>query len=226
MAIIIETCPECGHDLIDEMICTNPPIPRKFCPNCGWRWEGKRDEVIKIRFGENMIDSEDKIMDNKDIVSKIKEKAYENVNRKVGEERKRTEDKINNELADVEKCLSYINNKLVYKIIKCNYRPVEYELADEEMFFDDYSKDDKWNQGIHFPENKEYLFIVNGEKYYDVRNLLPKYRKDIEEYWDDLRDLNEHFADLEKGYKKLLAQEANVKSMLEQLKKVEIKEED
>ena len=62
MAIIIETCPECGHDLIDEMICTNPPIPRKFCPNCGWRWEGKRDEVFKIRFGENMIDSEDKIL--------------------------------------------------------------------------------------------------------------------------------------------------------------------
>ena len=62
MAIIIETCPECGHDLIDEMICTNPPIPRKFCPNCGWRWEGKQDEVIKIRFGENMIDSEDKLL--------------------------------------------------------------------------------------------------------------------------------------------------------------------
>ena len=43
-------------------------------------------------------------MDNKDIISRIKEKAYENVNRKLEEERKKTEDKINNESADVEKC--------------------------------------------------------------------------------------------------------------------------
>ena len=60
--IIIETCPKCGHYLRDEMICTYPPIPRKYCPNCGWSWEGKGDEIIKIRFDEDsllMIDSED-----------------------------------------------------------------------------------------------------------------------------------------------------------------------
>lgn len=34
--IIIETCPKCGHDLQDEVICTYPPIPRKVCWNCGW----------------------------------------------------------------------------------------------------------------------------------------------------------------------------------------------
>lgn len=27
--IIIETCPKCGHDLLDSVICTNPPIPKK-----------------------------------------------------------------------------------------------------------------------------------------------------------------------------------------------------
>ena len=53
MAIIIETCPKCGHDLIDEVICTYPPIPRKSCPSCGWSWEGEREEVIRVPFGGN-----------------------------------------------------------------------------------------------------------------------------------------------------------------------------
>lgn len=56
MAIIIETCPICGHDLVDLVICTYPPIPKKSCPNCGWSWEGKREEVIRVPFGGNNPD--------------------------------------------------------------------------------------------------------------------------------------------------------------------------
>ena len=51
--IIIETCPKCGHDLIDEVICTYPPIPRKVCHNCGWSWEGEREEIVRVPFGGN-----------------------------------------------------------------------------------------------------------------------------------------------------------------------------
>ena len=51
--IIIETCPKCGHDLFDSVICTNPPIPKKECHNCGWTWEGQREEVIRVPFNEN-----------------------------------------------------------------------------------------------------------------------------------------------------------------------------
>lgn len=51
--IIIETCPECGHDLIDEVICTAPPIPRKVCHNCGWNWEGHLEEVVRVPFSGN-----------------------------------------------------------------------------------------------------------------------------------------------------------------------------
>ena len=50
---IIETCPKCGHDLIDVMIATYPPIPRKECWNCGWSWEGEREEVVRVPFGGN-----------------------------------------------------------------------------------------------------------------------------------------------------------------------------
>lgn len=55
MAIIIETCPKCGHDLADEVICTYPPIPKKSCWNCGWHWEGKPEEVVRVPFGGNSL---------------------------------------------------------------------------------------------------------------------------------------------------------------------------
>lgn len=54
--IIIETCPKCGHDLHDEVICTYPPIPRKVCWNCGWSWEGKPEKIIRVPFGGNLYE--------------------------------------------------------------------------------------------------------------------------------------------------------------------------
>ena len=57
--IIIETCLKCGHGLHDEMICTYPPIPRKVCYNCGWSWEGEREEVVRVPFGGNSYKDND-----------------------------------------------------------------------------------------------------------------------------------------------------------------------
>ena len=51
--IIIETCPKCGHDLQDVVICTYPPIPRKVCWNCGWSWTGKPEKITRVPFGSN-----------------------------------------------------------------------------------------------------------------------------------------------------------------------------
>lgn len=50
--IIIETCPECGHDLVDMMLASNPPILKKKCLHCGWSWTGKREEVVRIPFSD------------------------------------------------------------------------------------------------------------------------------------------------------------------------------
>ena len=33
---IIETCPICGHDLVDLILTYNPPISKRKCFNCGW----------------------------------------------------------------------------------------------------------------------------------------------------------------------------------------------
>lgn len=45
--IVIETFLKCGHDLVNLSICTYPPIPEKSCPNCGWRWIGEGDGLVR-----------------------------------------------------------------------------------------------------------------------------------------------------------------------------------
>ena len=64
--IVIETCPKCGHDLHDVVICTYPPIPRKVCSNCGWSWTGKPEKITRVPFGGNTNNFTDK--DNISIV--------------------------------------------------------------------------------------------------------------------------------------------------------------
>ena len=48
--IIIEACPKCGHDLHDVVLISYPPIPKKECYNCGWTWEGQKEEVVRVPF--------------------------------------------------------------------------------------------------------------------------------------------------------------------------------
>jgi hypothetical protein len=57
--IIIETCPKCGHDLQDLVIATYPPIPKKECFSCGWSWTWKQEEVVRVPFGGNSLNSEE-----------------------------------------------------------------------------------------------------------------------------------------------------------------------
>ena len=53
--MIIETCPNCGHDLMNVMLCTNPHKHKKECVNCEWTWVGKREEVIRVPFIDNKV---------------------------------------------------------------------------------------------------------------------------------------------------------------------------
>lgn len=53
MAIIIETCPKCGHDLHDVILAVYPPIPKKKCLNCNWEWMGEPEQVLRVPFGDN-----------------------------------------------------------------------------------------------------------------------------------------------------------------------------
>lgn len=54
MAMIIYTCPRCGTDLIDTVICTYPPKVQKLCPSCGWTYIEDHEEVTRVPFGGNL----------------------------------------------------------------------------------------------------------------------------------------------------------------------------
>lgn len=54
--MIVETCPRCGANLVSFVLTCDPPVPKKYCPCCGWSWTGEPEEVIRIPFGEGSYD--------------------------------------------------------------------------------------------------------------------------------------------------------------------------
>lgn len=170
-------------------------------------------------------------MNNKDIIAKIKEKAYENVNKKIEEEKKETERKINSEIDRVEEVLKYINNKMLFKKVGDSYYSSNYVLVTEDVFFQDYStepKDSWYSKGIsvnHERKNKYECFIkVNAECYYDTRYIIRNYEETYENLRERLRNLNEKFREIEDYVKDLNKQEIKIKKLLEQYQSIEIEE--
>lgn len=164
-------------------------------------------------------------MEDKDIVSKIKEMAYENVNKKIEEERKLTEEKINNELQLVSRCIDLINDNMVFKVID-GYNK-HYVLATPEMFFEDYSKEPKFDfkKGIKFYDDKHYYdpwFIVNDEKYYDVRYIIGRYA----ENWGKLKTsfdiLKRQISIFENEWNEMLNDQKNVKEVIEEYNRLHV----
>lgn len=168
---------------------------------------------------------------NKEIISKIKEIAYENVNKKIEEEKKETERKINSELEVVEEILKYIKNKLIFKKVGDDWK-YDYVLVTEDIFFKDYSGEPKnyWNKGIEIKHKREkkwdYFIKVNGEYYYDVRYIIAGYKEDFDILNNRLNRLREDFSKIEEIEKYLLKQEPKIKRLLEQYQEVEIVEEE
>lgn len=164
-------------------------------------------------------------MEDKDIISKIKEMAYENVNKKIEEERKLTEEKINNELKMVSRCIDLINDNMVFK--KTGGYIKHYVLATPDMFFEDYSKEPnyKWKKGINFPDNKHYydpIFNVNGEAYYDVRYIIGRYAEDWGKLKTSFDNLKRQMVNFENEYKEMIATQRNVKEVIEEYNRLHV----
>ena len=51
--MIIYTCPECGHDLVDLLLTAKPFVIKKECLNCGWTGNIKPENIVRIPFDEN-----------------------------------------------------------------------------------------------------------------------------------------------------------------------------
>ena len=166
---------------------------------------------------------------NRDIISKIKEKAYENVNKKIEEERKETERKINSELEVVEEILGYIKNKLIFKKNKDDWKK-DYILVTEDIFFEDYNEEPKnyWNKGIEIKHEREkkwdYFIKVNGNYYYDVRYIIAGYEEDFKTLDNKLNGLRENFYKIEEAERNLLEQEPKIKKLIEQYQQIELLE--
>ena len=155
-------------------------------------------------------------MQGKDVISKIKEKAYENVNKKIEEERERTENKIKNELETVKRCVEFIENHLVFK--KMNG---DYILATSDMFFEDYSKQAKYSfeSGVKIKENRktyEPWFTVNGENYYEIRCIIGRYEEDFSNLVSRGNRLYESINRLKEERDLLIKEQKSIKNLLEQ----------
>ena len=60
--MIIETCPRCGEPLMNIMLASNLPIPRKECFSCGWSWTGEPEKIEYKPFeGAKRMTEADKI---------------------------------------------------------------------------------------------------------------------------------------------------------------------
>lgn len=163
-------------------------------------------------------------MESKDIIAKIKEQAYENVNKKLQEEREKTETKIKGELDVVKRCVEFIENHLVFKKIDGTY-----VLATSDMFFEDYSKDCKYNfdKGVKVKENRrtyEPWFKVNGESYYELRYIIGKYEDDFRRFSQKVDRLYEAKRNLEEELNDMISKQKTVKRLLEQYSELTEKE--
>lgn len=164
---------------------------------------------------------------NKDIIEKIKANAYENVNKKIQEEREKTENKIKYEIDVVEEILKYIQNKMLFKINDNG----KYELVDEKMFFEDYNCEPKYDfqKGIsikHKREKKWDEFIkVNGNSYYDIRYIIRHYEERFNNLEERLYRLKYTFSEIEETAKELKKEEPNIKKLIEKYKEIAISEE-
>ena len=57
--MIVETCPKCGEPLMDIMLTSFPPIPKKECYKCGWSWTGEPERIEYKPFEIDTYQEED-----------------------------------------------------------------------------------------------------------------------------------------------------------------------
>lgn len=122
----------------------------------------------------------------------------------------------------VEKAIALIHQNLMYKDAgHGSYH--HYVLATEEMFFQDFMKkaEYEWRRGIKFADDGEKAhlrgsFVVNGERYYDMRYLLDKYTRDIERRQQEICAYNDRLHDLRRSYDDLIRQRPAIERMIKE----------
>ena len=65
--ILVETCPECGGDLIETVLTSYPPQRKKSCPRCGWSSKPVKDTITRVPY-----DISDSVVREADITKALK----------------------------------------------------------------------------------------------------------------------------------------------------------
>ena len=139
---------------------------------------------------------------------------------KLSQEKDRVAEKIRNELDDVKKAVEMVRSGLCYKEVD-QYGVKRYLFATEEMLIHDYLTEPEnsyTRRGLRFnedPHGRDYIFIVNGHYYYDMRYILNGYEQDVTKEKNRITGYNDRLDELIREFKRLLEEHEAIKKMLE-----------
>lgn len=164
-------------------------------------------------------------LDEEEIEIKILALAKESANRKIKEEQKKAEEKINSEIEDVKFILELINKKMLYKHKGSYWNKKGYELITKEIFLQDYfEKEPKnsWQKKMQikdreFFDSESYKLAieVNGEKYYHIGYIINDFENELKDKKNRIKNITEKLTEVEKDFDDFTKQELYIKQMIE-----------
>jgi hypothetical protein len=141
---------------------------------------------------------------------KIRELSNEAAGKKLREEQQKVSERINQDLAVIEKILAMVKDRLIYKEDREHGR-ARYIVVTEEIVLDDYANPPKYGSGTRIKQVESTFYnynhtaiTVNGHSYLHAADLITKYKFDAtkamqksEQEYDAARDRVEYIKSLE-----------------------------
>lgn len=160
-----------------------------------------------------------------DIKRELLKIAEENVNKKLEEERKKNEAKIEMEIKDVNFILELIEKKMLYKVIGDWREDQRFEMITKEMFLKDYTSEPKesWNKrGITikkwngWKESYDLEIVINNEiRYKHIGYIIKDFKETLKDKKDRISRITEGLNEIERQFKELVNQETNIMKFVE-----------
>lgn len=162
----------------------------------------------------------------KNIEQELLKIATENVNKKLEEERKKSEEKIKSEIQDVNFILELIEKKMLYKVVGRWSSNEKFIMVTKDIFLKDYTSEPKtdWHKkGIrienwhgYLSDNYDFRITINDEiTYSHIGYIIKDFIDTLKEKKDRIYRLTEGLNDLEKKFEDLSNQETNIIKFVE-----------
>lgn len=173
-----------------------------------------------------------------DIKQELLKIANEQVNKKLEEERKKNEEKIQKEIQDVNFILELIEKKMLYKVINRWHSDEKFIMITKEMFLQDYTKEPKENwhkRGIMlknwkgWKDSYDLEITINDEiKYYHIGYIVKDFIETLKDKKERIIRVTEGLNNLERDFEELQKQEKNIVNFVKEYNQInkEINKED